>query len=458
MVFWLMGLPIAQAAPVAAQTEIVQPQEVRPLPGKPDNFAVLNSNSPELLQSPGILVSTFPSQGKQTPIAHLNYAFEGRFDIFAHHIYRAKAPKSLQTLYHGVLLHNPGSKPVKVLYLQANSYLSHSKDAPFVNLPAQVLDPGGRVYAGPGSRVVNDVLRRQFQDQWPTSLEIPPRESRMLMVLPIPNSSGRSTWMRLWSNGGVYAASLASFGKTGSNGKPQPPSLEDWRSLVVKGDLAQPRDKSPTSPAETAAGAFIYGRVAGVSQGSEWQATLTDRPGSNSLHIPPAGKMISYAINTLDQGTLGTGQVQSAQMLARYPDTAYRAHGNYGLKYSLTLPLYNSTETPQQVALMLQTPIKEDQLSKGGLRFFRTPPSTVFFRGPVRVRYPDGQGKQQTNYLHLVQRRGQQGQPLVTLQIPPGNQKSVEVDFLYPPDSTPPQVLTIKTLGGASPTQRTSRK
>ena len=29
-------------------------------------------------------------------------------------------------------------------------------------------------------------------------------------------------------------------------------------------------------------------------------------------------------------------------MLVRYPDTAYRAHGNYGIRYSFRLPLYNN--------------------------------------------------------------------------------------------------------------------
>jgi hypothetical protein len=46
----------------------------------------------------------------------------------------------------------------------------------------------------------------------------------------------------------------------------------------------------------------------------------------------------------------------------------------------------------------------------------------------------------------LVQRRGQMSEPLVTLKMPPSNQRLVQVDFLYPPDSTPPQVLTIRTL------------
>ncbi|MFM6063438.1 MAG: DUF3370 family protein, partial [Microcystis panniformis] len=34
---------------------------------------------------------------------------------------------------------------------------------------------------------------------------------------------------------------------------------------------------------------------------------------------------------------------------------------------------------------------------------------------------------------------------LVTLTIPPGDWRVVQVNFLYPPDATPPQVLTIKT-------------
>jgi Protein of unknown function (DUF3370) len=51
----------------------------------------------------------------------------------------------------------------------------------------------------------------------------------------------------------------------------------------------------------------------------------------------------------------------------------------------------------------------------------------------------------QVKYLHLVQRRGYQGQAVVTLKLPAGVTKKVEVDFIYPPDSTPPQVLTVET-------------
>ncbi|MER3587578.1 MAG: hypothetical protein C4322_03845, partial [Mastigocladus sp. ERB_26_1] len=69
------------------------------------------------------------------------------------------------------------------------------------------------------------------------------------------------------------------------------------------------------------------------------------------------------------------------------------------------------------------------------------------FRGTVRLGYKDDQGKQQTQFVHLVQKRGQAGEPLVVLNMKPGDKRLVQVDFLYPPDATPPQVLTVETAG-----------
>jgi hypothetical protein len=134
-------------------------------------------------------------------------------------------------------------------------------------------------------------------------------------------------------------------------------------------------------------------------------------------------------------------------MLVRYPDTAYRAHGNYGIQYSLKLPLSNNTQSRQTVSVSIQTPLKEDQLVKPGLRFLNTPASQVFFRGTVRVRYKDDQGKPQTQFTHLMQTRGQVGEALALLNMPAGDRRLVEVDFLYPPDASPPQVLTVATKG-----------
>ncbi len=446
----LLSLTLAQSiSPTPPPEEVVQPQVVRPLPGNLDTVPVFNSNSPELVLKEGILLSTFPPDGKKVPTAHLNFPFQGRFDIFAHHIARAEPPENLRSLYLGIILHNPGSTPVTINVLQGATYLSQP-DAPFISLPSFSENILGTVFAGPGDRVTSDVLRGRRQEIFPAQIVIPPKGSQMLLNLPIPVKgltpplNGRSTLIRLRSNGTVYAASLAMFAQTNPDGSERAPNLEEWQNLLNNSDVAGPRDKTPT-PLEETGKPRIYGRVAGVASGSQWRALLVDEPKAKYLTIPQPGQAFSYALSTVHGGTLGSNQIQSAKMLVRYPDTAYRAHGNYGIQYSLKLPLYNNTQTPQTVTVSVQTPLKEDQLVKPGLRFFNRPANQVFFRGTVRVRYNDDRGKPQTKFIHLMQTRGQAGEPLTLLNMPAGDRRLVQVDFLYPPDASPPQVLTVAT-------------
>ncbi|XPM56898.2 MAG: DUF3370 domain-containing protein [Leptolyngbya sp. IPPAS B-1204] len=448
--FWLAQTPSAPAPP--PPQEIVIPQTVRPLPGQLDAVPVFNSNSPEIIGAEGILLSTFPSQGKRHPEAHLDFGFEGRFDLFAHHVYKALTPENLTTAYLGVIVYNPGTRPVTINTLQAASYLSQP-DAPFISLPPFVDNPLGEVYAGPGSRAMSDVLRGKRQAIFPPQLIVPPGSYQMLLNLPIPIApldppiNGRSTLMRLRSDGPVYLASLALFARQDAAGNEIAPTLEDWQTILETGNLVTPRDRPPTLLDNTApTNQIIYGRVAGVGIGSRWQAQVTDQPTSAELTIPDPGSAFSYGLSTLARGRLGSDQSQTAPLRVRYPDTAYEAHGNYGIQYDLSLPLHNPTNQPRTVTIALQTPIKEDTLSRNGLRFFEPLPPQTFFRGTVRVRYTDDQGLPQTRYVHLVQRRGQQGEPLATLQMPAGDRRLVEFSFLYPPDSTPPQVLTVSTL------------
>ncbi len=446
----LLSFSLAQSTPpTSPPTEVVQQQVVRPLPGRLDTVPVFNSNSPEVVLKEGILLSTFPSTGKKFPGAHLNFSFQGRFDIFAHHIARAESPEDLKSLYLGIILHNPTSEPVTINVLQGASYLSQP-DAPFIQLLPLTENNSGMVFAGPGDRVTGDILRGQRQAIFPNQIVIPPGQSQMLLNLPIPVReltpplNGRSTLLRLRSSGKVYAASLAMFAKSNADGSERSPSLTEWQNLLDNSDVAGPRDKTPTPLTETGK-PRIYGRVAGVAKGSQWRALLVDSPKAKSLTIPQPGQVFSYGLSTLDGGTLGTGQIQSATMLRRYTDTAYRAHGNYGIQYSLKLPLYNNTQSPQTVSVSIQTPLKEEQLGKPGLRFFSTPVRQVYFRGTVRVRYQDAQGQPQTKFIHLVQTRGQAGEPLVQLNMKAGDRTLVEVDLIYPPDATPPQVLTVST-------------
>ncbi|WP_035990573.1 DUF3370 domain-containing protein [Leptolyngbya sp. KIOST-1] len=482
--------------------EVIRYQEVRPLPGSLDEIPVFNSNSPEVVQQNGILLSTFPKDGMATPEAHLNYAFNGRFDVFAHHIARGVDPDDRRTLFMGIVVHNPGTEPVDITIHQGVSYLS--QEAPFLNLPDVRLSSNGNVFAGPGSRTTTDILRGANQSHWPERITIPPGHVQLLMNTPIPlrqltvpvngshpqgsyipkppvrpvtltaadaqltaevgengtgapprpvaprpiPSNGRTAMMYLSSSGPVHVASLARYADLLPNGNERVPTLQDWLQVLRQGRLAGPRDIPPSDPDTHRFGRFYYGRVAGVAKGSNWKATLTDSPDTDVLTIPAPGNAFSYVISSVDRNTFGTGQIQSAPMLARYPDTAFRAHGNYGVRYSLKLPLYNNRGTQQTVTLKFQTPMRDEELVQG-LRFRRPPEDRIFFRGTVRLRFKNQMGLQRTHYVHLVQRRGQEADALLRLNIPAEARHDLEIDLVYPPDATPPQVITV--LNGGIP-------
>ncbi|MGB3492174.1 MAG: DUF3370 domain-containing protein [Elainellaceae cyanobacterium] len=543
-----LALPTALVPPLVPNTlppltrpasrQIVESQEVRALPGQLDDVPVFNSNSPELIQREGILLSTFPGDVMQVPSAHLNHPLEGRFDIFAHHIARGVNPDDNRTLYFGILVYNPSRQTIRLDSLQAASYLS--QEAPFFDLPPYVANPLGTVFSGPGSRTMNDVLRGQRQRQWPASISIPPRRAVMLFnapiplrrltvpsdgtwpagrVIPVPNptpipqpvspgstgsastnsnegksvspginlsnkalledaavqvsnplaaqpiaefeptspmlmaeqsarslpTNGRTVLMHLNSSGPVYMASMAMYAPKMPDGNERVPTLSEWQQILQQKGLAGPRDYPPTPPNAQSFSRFFYGRVSGIAEGSQWVAQLTDNPGSSVLTIPDERNQVSYAVSTVDRNTFGTGQIQSAAMLDRYPDTAYRAHGNYGIKYDLSLPLYNPTRSLQEVGIKFQTPLQNERMSDG-LTFLNPPNEQIFFRGTVKLRYTDDWNIPQTRYFHLVQRQGQQGQPLLRLRMQPGERRLVRVEFIYPPDATPPQVLTVETL------------
>jgi hypothetical protein len=491
-------LPLSPSRPIPRQ--IVEYQDVRPLPGGLNTIPVFNSNSPELIQSDGILLSTFPQNGMEVPSAHLNRPLEGRFDIFAHHVARGLNADDNRTVYLGILAYNPTQQPIEITSSQGATYLG--QDAPYLDLPSYVANPLGTVYSGPGSRTVNDVLRGQRHSYLPESLVIPPRSPALLLNVPIPlrrltvptdgtwiggriipvpappepeesseddgrdtdeasdkapqelspppvldnrpiPSNGRSVLMSLDSSGPIYLASLTMYAPTTDDGNERVPTLQEWIRLLRQSDLAGPRDIAPTPPDASFVSRFFYGRVAGVAQGTEWVAELTDTPDSSDLTIPEAGEQYSYVLSSVDRNTFGTGQIQSAPMLDRYPDTAYRAHGNYGIRYRLTLPLHNPTDRQQTVSVLFQTPLQNEQLD--GLSFLSPPANRIFFRGTIRLDYEDDWKIPQTRYFHIVHRQGQQGQPLVRLRMLPGDRRLVRFEMIYPPDATPPQVLTVKT-------------
>ncbi len=436
---------LGQAASPPPET-VEQAVEVRALPGSLDGTLMFNSNSPEVVQSEGILLSTFPSDQMAVPSAHLNKRLSGRFDLFLHHIAKPASAGDLRTLYLGLLLANAGSRPVRLDVLSGASYLSQP-DAPFVAMPPVLENQDGLIFSGPGDRVMDDLLRGRRQNDLPERISLAAGESCLLLNLPVPVNTltpplnGRSALLKVKSSGPVYAASLAMYAPVAADGTERPPTLAEWRKLLASGALAGPREHQASVPG--ASGPYFYGRVSGVASGTLWKVDITDSAGKGKvLTLPEPGKSFCYVLSTVDRKTLGTNQIQSAPLLVRYPDSAYQAHGNYGACYFLTLPLYNSSTQERYVSVSVLTPLKE---SSSGLLFKQPAPERVFFRGTIRFKYKNDKQETITKDLHLVERQGELLKPLLTLPVAAGKHCSLQVEFYYPPDATPPQVLRIET-------------
>jgi hypothetical protein len=404
---------------------------------------MVNDNNPELISGPGILLSTFPGEGRKVPEAHLDVALEGRFDLFSHHVYAGKPETLSSTLWLAVVAQPRGERPVQLRLLEGSTALSQSLDpamagAPFLPLPPLLAEGTSPAWAGPGSRVATELLKRHRSPELPRTWTLEAGAPSTLVVLPLPVRgldpllNGRNLHMRLQSDGPLSVATLAAFG---ANDEPPPP--ETWAALLDGG--LSPKEHEPTP--RGAPGRLIYSRVSGIQVGSVWRGTITspEKPWLSADAAP-----ISWPIASLERGTLGTGQVQTAELKAFYPGTAWAAHGNYGVEYDLTIPLRNAGSAPVQLQLALESPLKGDQRA-GGLRFNRSPAQSVMFRGPIEVAGLDGPDGRPTarRRFHLVQRAGDQSPPLGTVSLGPGASRHLRVRLIYPADATPPQVLSL---------------
>ncbi len=438
---------LAQSGPgLADDSETSAIRDVRPLPGALDKKPVFNSNSPEVVLGEGILLSTYPIQDGSG--AHLNYSFQDQFDLFFHHIADGKKSGHMEDLWLGLIAGNTGKKTVHLEVLSGASYLSQP-DAPFIALPTLSDNPEGKIYAGPGDRVTSDLLRdRKPPVDWKNRLAIPPGKSRLLNAFPIPVASltpplnGRSCLARLKSTGPVRLALVALFA-VDENGKYRSPSEDEFVRLLLDGKLVANRDIAPTAP--DAAGPTKYGRVSGVQIGSTWNSTITD-PGSSVLAMPEPEKPFSFPLSSVRKGSFGTGQIESAPLAVRYPDTAYEAHGNYGVRYKIVVPIRNTSAKERGLRISVDCPIKSDE-KKETVNFFGQTRPQVFFRGTFKVSELSN-GRTLTSsmrYLHLVGHRGEALPSLLEAKILPGAQRTFQIEFLYPPDATPPQLLTISS-------------
>ncbi|CAK27633.1 uncharacterized conserved secreted protein (DUF3370) [Synechococcus sp. Minos11] len=424
-------------SPIASRSSAPEPTLreglVLPLPGQLNTELMVNDNNPEVVSDSGILLSTFAGQGKAHPDAHLDVPLSGSFELFSHHVFAGKGQAPNSTLWLAVVVGNRSNQPVTVSIPSAATHLSQP-DAPFLPLPPRMVHDGTSVYSGPGGRAAGDLLSRAPRSEsLPERIELSPGQIDVLTSLPIPVAgldpllNGRNLQARFNSTGPISLATLALISD-------RRPSEKQWLDLLQNGKLSS-KEHEP-SP-KGAAGPMIYSRVSGVQQGTRWRGVLTS-PGRTNLEVTT--QPISWPIASLQRGTLGTGQVQSAQLTDFYPGTAWEAHGNYGVAYDLSLPLRNPSSRPQTLDLRLESPLKSNRRA-AGLRFIEPAQGPIFWRGNVAVKGTDaGRGRRT---VHLVLRKGDPGQSLGRVSLAPGEQKTVQVQLIVPADITPVQVLTV---------------
>ncbi|MCP4972101.1 MAG: DUF3370 domain-containing protein [Prochlorococcus sp.] len=449
----LLISPVTSAAPSIEQRQ----QEVRPLPGELDRVLMVNDNNPELIKGEGILLSTFPAKHSQntahkTSQSNLAVTLDGRFDLFSHHVYDGQKDEPDVTLWLAVLAQPLGNEPITLKLLAGSTSLSQATTtgqtaAPFLPLPAVIAETTSAIAAGPGSRVAGDLLRGNQASELPNQWQLMPGSPSALIVLPIPVAgldpllNGRNLQMRLHSNGAIALATLAGYGK-GQDA----PSLQRWIELLESGKLSA-KEHTPTPRGSN--GKIIYSRVSGIQVGSTWKAKITD-PGSSVLRL--ANSPISWPISSIERGRLGTGQVQTAELISHYQGTAWAAHGNYGVEYDLTLPLYNDSKHSKTMLLKIESPIKNDK-NNTHLDFQSSTTGPVMFRGLIEVSGLDNKSSHDLGpqRFHLVLRKGQKGPNLGSVTITPGQTRKLRVRLIYPADATPPQVLTLLPVKQSNP-------
>lgn len=453
------SLPSAWAQ-TSTQVQILQPMTVYSLPGALDDLPMLNSNSPEIVQQPGILVSTL--SGFETEQCHdgyqsancnfLDYSFKGDFGVFAHHI--AKDEKmGDHLLYLGLLATNNTDKPVKLTLKGGASYLSQPDALTNNSLPGFMPNPMGLIYTGVGDRVATEIVAGKGFDK-ESVLEIAPYSSQLVYNLPIPTQvaippalNGRSTLMYFQSDGPVYLSHLAAFA-TKSGSTFTPPTQADYQALLDAHQYAGPRETTPTEydPADPPPQeALRYGRVSGISQGLHWKGQLWQ--GTRILERPAVGQRVAYPISSTYLKRFGTTQNQSGSMFRRNRDTAYQATGNYGVHYELQIPLHNTGPEFASYSLAINHPAKMNGTAQAAEMLYLYPPNKqVMFRGSVRLRWTDEYNQKQDQLTHLLLRDGDESQPLAMITVPPKTNYDLKLDLVYPADATPPQLLSIARI------------
>lgn len=441
----LWGGVLAGCTPSPGQVSPLPEAEKRqqihtfPLPGGLDTEPMLNSNRPERLESQGVILSTLPAPAAlpqaDRPGHFLDQGLQGNFTVFAHHVVRTAVGDSRQFQL-GLLAHNRSDQPLTLKRLRGQAFITRP-DAPFIDLPLVQPNPDSKVFAGPGDRLSGAVL--QPSGSLPAqSWQLAAGETQLLMHWQVPTNplwfiqqdNGLSARFEFESSAEVRLSWVALLQNAA-------PRLSDYQALLDSGQSAGPAETEATlydPQTPPSGGAFRYGRVAGLQAGSRWQGEI--QLSSEQQQVLSQGQAVGWPVSALYLKRFETGQNQSAPLLARVPGSALEAHGNYAVLYQLRLKLENPSASPQTYTLAWGHPLSY----KGGQAdFVVNPRARTTFRGSLKI-----SGADQQKIQHLVLKEGSLTPPLWEQPLKPQASAQLTLEWMYPPDCTPPQLLILK--------------
>jgi hypothetical protein len=437
-----------QPSPPDAIEKISHALRVYPLPGGLNQTWVLHSNSPERVEQSGILVSSLPPQ-KLEDKRKLGVPLQGDFEVFLHHVARTQ-PLSSDRLYLAIIASNPSDEPATIK-LKQSAFFRTWPEAPFIPAAGIQNNENGQIFSGPGDRLALAWLRGE-SSLAAREIKLPAHTQEVVFLEAVPTNplwvlqqdNALSGLFRFASESPVHLSTLAWVSASG-----QPPRSQDLLNLLDSGLAAGPEEPPATQYSEEQkppSGIFRYGRVAGIGKGTQWQGRLNPLP----VEI---GERIGFPISSVYLKRLGTMQNQSAPLHKRVSDTAIESHGNYGVTYTLQAHLINPDPVPRRYAVYLHNPLEvrsDPEIFGAAEAIFQISRSAaVRFRGSLHLNWQlhsDSEQSQEDFWLHQVLHEGEEAAALKILELPAFSNGQLQLELVYPPDSTPPQLLEIQRL------------
>lgn len=435
---------VQQPTPPEAVEKVSHDLRVFPLPGGLNETWMMHSNSPERVEQSGILVSSLPPARLEDK-RKLGVALQGEFGLFLHHVARTP-PLSSSRLYLAVVASNP-SDNAATLTLKQGAYFRTWPEAPFYALSGIQNNDQGQIFAGAGDRLSLAWVRGE-NTVTPREIQIAAGGHQVIFVEAVPTNplwvlqqdNALSGLFLYQSEAPLYLSTLAWVSQNG-----EAPTDKALLNMLDAGLAAGPEEPPATAyeaDKPPPRGVFRYGRVAGIGKGTRWNGQLNPLP-------VEVGERVGFPIASLFLKRLGTQQNQSAPLHKRVSDTAVESHGNYGVTYQLEAQLNNPDTRPRRYAIYLHNPLevrRDPEIPHQAEAIFQLSRSAaVRFRGSVKLRWQTNTQSEE-NLMHQILHEGEEAGALKVFELPAQSSGTLRLELVYPPDSTPPQLLELQRL------------